>query len=419
MLAMLSFLVLAAAAVSPGPALDTESFVARDLTAPESIFSQPADELLFDPQSYVERVPVEPNPLDGSDSSDHTPFRDTPYDDLATVIRGQSPPYDESPQMGGPSLGQPQYLTVPPATQAAPWGQPTWPGTPLIVPNGIQGGPPPQSSVYGANGPQPFRFGWTHRFDVGYLPKERVSLGAGTGQFGVFEVNAESRYSSPLPAQWILSLAPQFNLRLWEGPTTPALHGDIYRGGLDIQLTSPTLGPYTAELAFNPSVNSDFDHNLTSDAWNFDGRGAVFVRTSPQWMFMLGALYWDRVNSRILPYAGVIYTPNDWFELRATFPRADMSLFLGTPWGVPQWLYVAGEYHVEAYQIEPITAGPTRERIELEDWRLMLGVRSDSGGISSFLEGGWVFGRNVDFAHAPASGFDISSGFIARFGMRF
>ena len=185
-------------------------------------------------------------------------------------------------------------------------------------------------------------------------------------------------------------------------------------------------------------MNTDFEEAASSDAWNFDGRGALIVRTSPQWMWVLGATYWDRVEDRVLPYAGIVHTPNDWLEIRALFPRADINIFMGTPWGVPQWLYVAGEYHIEAYQVQlparsltttdVVGSTPTsatvspfvRDRIELEDWRVLGGIRSEYNGMTSFLEAGWVFGRQVQFARSMSpSGFDISSGFIARFGLRF
>ena len=59
-----------------------------------------------------------------------------------------------------------------------------------------------------------------------------------------------------------------------------------------------------------------------------------------------------------------------------------------------KWLYVSAEYHVEAYEIglEP-TGG--RDQIELSDWRLMLGLRMDRGGLSMFIEGGIVFGLSA------------------------
>lgn len=338
------------------------------------------------------------------------------------VIRGQGPDvvYDEEPVQS--NLANQQYLGPPPAQHASQWNPmaPVWPGTPMLGQNGAGA---PFASVQGINGPRPFQFGWTRKLDFAYLPEQGASRRGGgvAGDLGIFEVNTEFRYTAPLPAQWIMSIAPQFNLRNWNGPSAPqpspsSLSGEAYRFGLDLQLTSPTVGPFTAELGFNPSLNTDFAQSPGSDAFNLDGHGAIFVRASPRTLFVLGAMFWDRVDDFVLPYAGVVFTPNEYFEIRALFPQSEISMFLGTPWGVPQWLYVDGEYHVESYEIGG--AGAANRQVQLEDWRVMLGVRSDSGGVQSFLEGGWVFDRQVEFNRAGGD-FDVSSGFIARFGVKF
>lgn len=387
---MLSVLVLTSMlATQPAdPATVPETSSAAFFT-PDQIFSQPYSAIEIDSQ-----------PLMASSQ---------------TVVRGQGPgiAYDEDPVQA--NLGNQQYLSQPPGQYATQWNPmaPVWPGTPLSDPNSIGA---PFASVQGINGAQPFRFGWTRRVDVAYIPEQGTSSAGGgsRGDFGVFEVNAEARYTAPLPTQWVMSFAPQFNLRNWSGPSAPDLPGDVYRFGLDLRLTTPTTGPFTAELGFNPSLNTDFNQSPGSDAWNWDGHGAIFVRTSPRTLVVLGALFWDRVDDMVLPYAGVVFTPNDYFEIRALFPEAEVSMFLGTPWGVPQWLYVNGEYHVESYEIGD--AGG--RQVQLQDWRVMLGIRSDSGGVQSFLEGGWVFDREIEFGRGGGN-FEVSSGFLARFGIKF
>lgn len=350
--------------------------------------------------------------------------------ETAFLVRGQSPPYDpNAPGSVNPNLAQ--SMTIP-ATPTEPWfpqQQPVWPGTPLLNPNGMMGGAPPQGTMMGVNGPRPFRFGWQSQADVGILPKESTNAARGLGQFGIFEFNTEFRYTAPTVMQHIFSIAPQFNLRSWDGPGTSSaaaiangftpLAGDAYRFGLDLRLTSPTRGPYTLELDFNPSIGTDFERGLGSEGWMFDGRGALFVRTSPQYLLVLGAMFLDRVDDQVLPYAGIVYTPNQHMEIRALFPKAEINWFVGAPCGVPQWMYLAGEYHIEAYQVAVNTPGLAENQIQLEDWRVMLGVRSEHGAMTSFLEGGWVFGRDVEFLRKATPGFDVSSGFIARFGVRY
>ncbi len=385
--------ILSASAIDEAPALvdnDDTQLISTTTNGPfsaEGVFYEPATPAAFSAEFA--------NELPATTDNDRFASFDT------SLIRGQS--YDEDPASG--NLSQPTFAAPPIGMPFAQQGT-IWPGTPMLAPNGMMGGPPPAATQRGLNGPQPFRFGWTSKFDVGYLPEEDVTFGPLiAGGLNIFEFNSEVRYTAPTPLQWIFSVAPQFNLRLWDDD-------DIYRFGTDLQLTSPTMGPYTFEFGFTPSLNTTFEDNPSSDAWNFDARGAAYIRTSPQWLIVAGAMFWDRVNDRVLPYAGVVLTPNDYVEIRALFPRADISFFIGTPWGIPQWLYIAGEYHIEAYEFE---ASGTKAQIEIEDWRAVLGIRSEQAGMTSFLEGGWVFDRQLS---ALGVDLDIDSGFIVRFGVR-
>jgi hypothetical protein len=333
------------------------------------------------------------------------------------VIRAQdgaqAPGYDEVPKVTS-DLEQP--ILLPPVTGQAwtPPGGPMWGGAPNGLPIG----------GLGATGAQPYRFGSQWKIDIGYLPKERTNSSAGRlGHLSIFEINTELRHTIPTRSQYIWSFAPQFNVRAYNSNPpagTTRFPSDTYRFGADIQLTSPSFGGYKMELGFTPSFNTDFEQNMTSDSWSWDGRGALFFRSSPQYELVLGAMYWDRVDDKILPWAGWVYSPSDCVEIRAVFPKPEISWSIGTPWGIAQRVYVAGEYHIEAYQVEVNQPGLATDRMELEDWRVVMGIRSKTLGYASFLEAGWVFGREVEYLRAttPAA-FDISSGFIARFGMKF
>ncbi len=89
------------------------------------------------------------------------------------LVRGQSPPYDPSAPgaTGNPNLAQ--TMTLPPGDATGSWipNQQIWGGTPMLNPNGMMGGGPPQAMVAGVNGPRPYRFGWQSTFDVALLPR--------------------------------------------------------------------------------------------------------------------------------------------------------------------------------------------------------------------------------------------------------
>jgi hypothetical protein len=281
----------------------------------------------------------------------------------------------------------------------------------------------PQGYSFGVNGPQPYKFGWTSRYDLALMPKAETDGPLNFGQMGIFEFNSEWEYTTtldPVWPGWIFSHTPQFGLRTWDGPptgTSPGLPGNVFRFGWDLELATPAAGGWSMQLGFTPAIASDFEQDLSSKAWNLDGRGILFYQYAPELMLAFGAAYWDRVNDRVVPYAGFVWMPNDRWEYRILFPQPRISYFLGNHDGFAKWVYVSGEYHVEAYEIELEPVG-TREQIELEDWRLMLGLRMEQFGVTAFVEGGWVFGRDVDFLYGTP-GFDITSGFLGRIGLRY
>lgn len=339
---------------------------------------------------------------------------------LELAIRGQSPPsfMDPPPATNGGSTMQFQPFQADPV---APYGaapQPIGPTfqDPFMVGPGAAG-MPPGYGMPGVNGPQPYRFGFTPRMDFAWIAPAGAKS-PGIGNFSVTEYNFDLRYASQLAPELIFANTPQFNARSWAGPSTPELPGAVYRFGWDFELASTPVGPWSFQLNFNPSVNTDFDQSVSGDAYNFDGSGMVFYRPSQEWLIVLGVGYWDRVDDILLPYAGVVWTPDDRWELRLVFPKPRISYFVGTVGDAAHWLYVSGEYHVESYQIGMTSGSPTREQIQLTDWRIMAGLRSDHGYYDKFIEAGVVLGRQVDFKHGTP-GFDMRDSFIVRGGIKF
>ena len=256
------------------------------------------------------------------------PPRDSFYDD----------PFLEQPGSGR-SIGSPG---------AGPYG------TPPVY--GRFGG---RVGISGINGPQPFRWGWQPRFDVGYLPARSVSRG--DGKFGIFAFDGEIRNNRPLPNGSVFSYAPQFGLRTWDGPMLAGggtLPSAVYRLGTDLEYSTTAAGPWSVTLGFNPSLNTDFARTPTSNAYNLDARAMLFYRASAQWMYVLGVGYLDRVHNWILPYSGVVWTPNDRTEFRLLFPESRISHYIGNYFSDDKWIYASAGFHVEAYQIEIERYGP-------------------------------------------------------------
>lgn len=366
----------------------------------------------------------------------HSPATQWPAPYVAQVPEYEDIP-NQQPELGEPG-DAPETFLSPPAVEpngayAAPYGTSTFGascnpysgddcygwgaacGSWGARPSGLHGGNRSVGNVL-----QPYRYGWTLRAQNGLLATADTTRN--NGNFKVTEFDFDLQYTTPSPYGYIYSFTQEFDMRLWDGPqtaagSTTALPGSVFRFGWDLVLSTPTTNPWSVELAFNPSLNSDFENNLTRDAWNLDSRGILYYRTSPYWTYAIGAGFWDRVDDRVIPYAGFIYTPNNQWEWRVLFPESQIRYRLGYFWSALHWLYVRGEYHVEAYEVELERTG-FRERVEVEDWRFLIGLDSNHGTFWKFIEAGWVFGRNVEFLNGTP-GFDVTTGFILRGGILF
>lgn len=318
------------------------------------------------------------------------------------VVRGQTPGgYYDAPPMSQPLGGQPMYQPTDPFQAGDPV-------TPFL-------NDPGPTVLSGINGPQPHRLGFMPLFDAAYI----VPSGAkspGSGNLSIQEYDAGLRHTSDLGNGWAFINTLQGGARIWDGPDTPDLPASVYRLGWDFLLTSAQMGPWSAQLGFNPSINSDLHSSLERQAFNFDGNITAFYRMNAQLLLVLGVQYWDRVDKIILPNAGVVWNPNERWELRLLFPKSRISYFLGNLGDASHWLYATGEYHVESYQISAYGSGDNQ--IQLSDWRFAIGLRSDHSWYDKFVEVGYVIGRQAKYLRT-APDFDINDGLMVRLGVRF
>ena len=321
------------------------------------------------------------------------------------------PPYDDTTTWNAfaPPLTSDPFVGQPGADPYAPYSP-------------YQQGIPPQGMyAYGANPANPYRFGWSNRLDVSWLPNGGVqgSPAGVTGDMNIFGVDYRLANSMPVAPGWIMNWTNQFGYRNWNGPGgTLSLPNNVFRFGIDLELETPKTGPYSISLGITPSINTDFNATGGSNIFQLDGRGILFMQLDQYWTLGLGAQYWDRVQSLIIPWAGLIYR-DDYWEWQLMYPEARVSLFLGNESYWSKWIYVRAEYHVEAYGVSSTYAGVTADnQVQLADKRILLGMKMDAGLYSWIIEGGWVLDRDVRFKNATP-GFDLGSGFIGQIGLRY
>ena len=375
----------------------------RPVRSLKTVFRAQSDEAVPTPPS----VPggTEAGASGNSAGTTNQPLLDLPPENTWNAF---SPPMTSDPFLDEGNL-QPY---VPGAPMAPAYGVPGYGG---VGCDPCQRGIQSPYSTYGANGGRPYRFGWEQRMDTSIIPGANVSGGGANGELDEVGVNYDLVNTSPFVPGWILRKTLQFRWRAWDGPVGgTGLPGSGFRFGEDFEVQTPGGGPYTASFGITPSINTDFNRNMTSNAFQLDGRGIIWWQLDPCWSLGLGAMYWDRVDNRVLPYGGLVYR-DDFWEWRITYPEGEVRLFLGNEPMWSKWLYFRSRYNIEAY--EGVTNGSVQGEFEIEDWQLTLGFQMDAGYYRWFLEGGLVLDREIDYDLAPRVSLDTS--YIARVGIRY
>lgn len=270
---------------------------------------------------------------------------------------------------------------------------------------------------YGTDGYQPWRLGWTLYHDFAVLPFSAVTGGT-TGSMKMVEWNSNMRLSELIAPGVLFNGTGWFNAHYWDGPGGIALPGQVDQISAELELGFFNDGPWSAQVAFHPQIVDGYDQKLNSYAINIDGRAIVSYLSSPNWTFVGGVAFWDRVNVLVIPHVGAVWTPNNRWELRLLYPRSRISYYLGQFGATDVWIYGVAEYTAEAWQADIGEPVVTYDRIQLTDDRLSLGVRWDKGRHSIYVEAGWVFNRQAKFA-GPTPNFNLSDVGMVRAGFRF
>lgn len=243
----------------------------------------------------------------------------------------------------------------------------------------------------------------------------------GEDNLGITEIETALTVALPLPIrEWPLLITPSYNVRFLDGPTGPTgsdlppqLH-DVY---VDFMWLPTFVNRYTLMLAVAPSYFSDFEQSHDK-AFRLTGKALVIYDWSPERLQLVaGVLYLNRDNIRLLPAGGAIWNPTDWARFELLFPKPKLALRLNVGDGYEDWVYTTAEFGGNTWAIE--RSSGASDNVTLADYRLLMGVeRKLNGGAGYRLEGGYVFGRSVEFSSGIGD-FDPQNTFILRGGLVF
>ena len=235
------------------------------------------------------------------------------------------------------------------------------------------------------------------------------------------EVSVTGNFPNFLFSGQPLAVTPTFIFHLWDGPAPPStadLPSKAYSGfinfGWDPWLT-PQIG---GELDVSFGAYSDFQ-TFNSDSFRIVGKGLLVLQLTPTLAIKGGVEYLDRLNVKLLPAGGVLWTPNPQTYFDIYFPRPKLAHYLTTLGNTDIWIYAAGEYGGGNWTVERTGPPEFSDRVDINDIRLIGGLEwfSKAVAIKGFVEAGYVFEREVIYDVVPADNFDPSDTFMLRGGL--
>ena len=268
--------------------------------------------------------------------------------------------------------------------------------------------------TYGTDGAQQYQYGWLSYNDAVFIP-ESPARGV-PGQMQILEWNSWVRFSTRVGDRLIFSWTPEFNGEFWRPPAGLGLPLYVNEFKSDFKLASVNPGRWNWQVGFTPQLNADLKRSLDANAYLFDGRAVALFRASPNWTLACGVEYWNRVHNYVIPYGGVIWTPNNRWEFRLLFPNSRVSYYLGNHHSFDLWAYASAEYLIEAYQID--TTMGIKERGQWKDYEVLFGFDAGKGKYSAFLQAGVIFDRHVRF-NGPTPDFNLGNSVLVRTGFIF
>jgi hypothetical protein len=204
-----------------------------------------------------------------------------------------------------------------------------------------------------------------------------------------------------------------FGVHFLNGPVQtdmPPRLFDFTIGAQDRRRITPNIG---YDIAFRVGVFSDFEGSAEKGV-RFPSHAVTFWRMNDKLEMVLGVDVLDRDDISLLPVAGFIWRPNEFWKLEAVFPRPRFSARLGE---TAHWLYLAGELGGGTWAVERVNQ--TNDNATYRDLRLIFGWEAvEADHLSSALEFGYVFDRDLSY-RSGVGDYDPPEGWMLRLTARY
>ena len=319
------------------------------------------------------------------------------------------PPAQPAPVLPGPVVGPSASFQggIQPPPSWDPWAAPGGPSTAPLLPQ----------DPYLSSGISPFEtMPPLTRFMQQIRVEDTWLVDQGPVPFGMNTTEVSATFAFPFlgNAQTPLLFTPGFAINWLSGPlsvanepgnplSVPDLPSRTYDVYLDTAWNPQITSAIGAELGARIGLYTDFS-TLITNSIRIQGHGMAVISLSPSFQIKAGIVYLDRINVKLLPAGGLVWTPNNDSRFEFLFPNPRLSQRLTTFGTVEWWYYLRGEYGGDAWTVQRSLPALGVERVGYNDIRVALGLQFERNGMrNGFIEVGVAFERQILYVEDPAS----------------
>jgi hypothetical protein len=216
-------------------------------------------------------------------------------------------------------------------------------------------------------------------------------------------------------------ITPSYELHFLDRPANLDLPPRLHDLAIDFHVFRVIDNQWIADFAVTPGVFAD-DHSFDSDeALRVNGRAVGVYAPNIDLKWVLGVTYVNGGWAKVVPVAGVIYTPTDDVAYELVFPQPRVAWRLPNspiPGRDERWFYIKAEYGNAAWAFQQDDG--TEDVLASRDYRFIAGLeRKIVGGLSRRVELGWVFNRDIKIASISGDDIDMGDTILVRAGLSY
>jgi hypothetical protein len=362
----------------------------------------------FDPYAMPNAAASPPTINSGQPFGTAVPSATAPYSSTAPTTSW--PTFSNQPSTVFPSTGYPANYQAQPS---------------VLFPNGVGTGWCPDWA-------QPQEGRYLRLFQDLRLQHTWLMGGDGPEEVGVdqTEVGTTVNFPNFLWSNQPLHVSPVFALDWWDGPDVPrgtfptdslapgpfGLPPRVYAAYVAFAWQPQITPQFSADLETSVGVFTDFQ-GFTTDSVRIQGTGLGVLALTPTMTLKLGVTYLDRVDLKLLPAGGIVWTPNPQTRWDIYFPRPKLARYLTTIGNTDIWFYLNAEYGGGSWTIGEEAVD---RRMDMNDYRAGGGLEwTHQFGVYGFVEAAYVFNRELVFAEDPANPYELDDTVMVRGGIAY